>query len=413
MIMRQIILVALCASPLLFSTSCKKTGCMDPNATNYDPEAKKEGDCNYENEPQGSITEDIDSDMTISANEVVTVCGNIDVNAGLTIEEGAMLIMCADAGFNITETGYINAVGTAQNPIIFKGETESKGFWDGMGIYSNNPNNVLNYVTVRDGGSYWGLENSTLFIGSQGKVSIKNSTITNSQENGMYISDDASLNEFENNTFSNCVTGLHLSPFNVKWLDANSDYLTGNDNSYVHVRDGEISSNATWQDIGTPLLTHGLTISGGLTLSAGIEVQVEATENISVSSTGYLKAIATSSNPIQIKGRYNTVGFWGGLKINSNNPNNEFNYVTLQDGGSYWGNEYSNIDLNSSASLKLNNCTIENANNVGVYVGSSCTITCGGQTQTTIAGVESFNTFSSNGTGPDANCSGSCNVFFE
>ena len=386
---------------------------MDPNATNYDPDAVKEGDCDYGGGASLSITEDIDSDMTISANEVVSVCGSIEVNAALTIEEGATLIMCADAGFNVSETGYITAVGTAQNPILIKGETESKGFWDGMGIYSNNPNNILNYVTIRDGGSYWGLEYSTLFIGSQGRVSIKNSTVTNSQENAMYISDDASLDDFENNTFSNSITGLHLSPFNVKWLDANSDYLSGNDNAFVHVRAGDVTSNSTWQDIDAPLLIHGLTVSGGLTLSAGIEIQVEALDNIHVTSTGYLNAIGTSANPIEIKGRYNSVGFWGGLKISSNNPNNEFNYVTLQDGGSYWGNEYSNLDLNSSASIKLNNCTINNANNVGVYIGSSCSITCGGQTQTTIAGVESFNTFSNNGTGPDANCSGSCNVFFE
>ena len=116
-------------------------------------------------------------------------------------------------------------------------------------------------------------------------------------------------------------------------------------------------------------------------------------------------------NKIEIKGRYTTAGFWDGVKFGSTNPNNKLEYVNIADGGNYWGYDYANIFLDGS--LIVDNCTVSNANSWGLNISNSSMITSGGTVQSTPAGVEANNTFSANGSGPDANCTSGCGVNFE
>lgn len=408
---KTIILIA--ASAMLFSVSCKKKGCMDEVAINYSAEAEKDdGSCEYDgNVAPSEITDDITVATTITSGTTV-ICGNINVTAKLTISPGATIIMCAGAALEIEDPGALYAVGTAAEPIVIKGETQTPGFWDGIAVRSNNPENKLDYVTIQDAGSYWGFEDANLFVPDNAKLAISNTTVSNSELNGMYIGSGATISLFSNNTFSNNVTGLTISPENVKELDFNSDYLTGNNNAYVHVLSGDVTADVTWSKLSAPLLLHGLTVSGGLTLSAGIDIMNESTQGIEIETTGYLNAVGTSSENITIRGRYNTVAYWSGIQFNSNNPNNELQYVNVSDGGSYWGFNYSNLQVNSG-SLIIDNCTVSNANSWGLYVGSSSTITSGGSAQTDPAMVEANNTFTNNGTGPDASCTSGCGVYIE
>lgn len=393
--------------------SCKKKGCMDQAAINYSEEAEKDdGSCEYDgNVAPSEIIEDITQPTTITAG-TTTICGNIDVTAKLTISPGATIIMCAGATLEIKDPGAIHAVGTASDPIVFKGETEAAGFWEGIAIRSNNPENKMDFVTVKDAGSYWGFEYSNVFVPDNGRLEITNSTISNSDANGLFINTGASITAFSNNAFTNNSTGLIIDPANVEMLDLNSDYTTGNDNAFIHVLQGDITSDATWNKLSAPLLLHGVDISAGLDLLPGVDIIVEANDLITIESTGYMNAVGTASDNINIQGRYNTVAYWAGIQFTSNNPNNELTYVNVSDGGSYWGYEYSNIHV-LGGSLIIDNCSISDANSWGLYVNSSSTITSGGSTQTDPAIVEANSTFSNNGTGPNASCTGGCGVFFE
>lgn len=48
---------------------------------------------------------------------------------------------------------------------------------------------------------------------------------------------------------------------------------------------------------------------------------------------GFLKAIGTSSKPIIFRGTENVKGHWAGIEIGTDNANNEFQYVKIQDAG--------------------------------------------------------------------------------
>lgn len=394
--------------------SCKKKGCTDPLATNYNEKAKKDDQsCIY---PAASTESVVYDGGNITTNTTFTdknmkICDDIFVSAGLTIPAGTTIIMCAGASIQVESAGYINAVGTAIEPIIIKGETETPGFWEGIAILSNNPNNNLNYVTIKDAGTYWGWEYAGLYVADNAKLSMSNSIISNHQTYGMYLDGDAQISTFSNNTFSNCETGLSLPAKLINKIDGASNYNSNNTNNFIEARTATITSDQTWPKTSTPILINDLYVEAGLTISAGSNIMVEANKAIEVHSTGFLNVDGAASDMITIQGRYSSAGYWAGITFISNNPNNKINYANISDGGEYWGYEYSGIEVEGK--LELNNSNVSNSNSYGVYVYNSAQLLTGGVVQTTVAGVEATNTFTNNGTGANANCTNGCKVYFQ
>ena len=400
------------AAVTLTLVSCKKEGCTDPLAENYDEKATADdGSCTYGTGVVGDeITEDITTPTTIAA-KTIKICDDISITAAVTVEPGATLIMCAGASITVEDNGSFYAVGTDEDPIMIKGETETKGFWEGIAFKSNNPNNKLIYATVKDAGTYWGWEFANVFVDNNAQLEIFNSTISNSDNVGLYINESGTLSGFTNNTFSNNTTGLNIYPTQVSKLDEASNYNDGNINDWIFVRDGTISVDAIWQPLTTPLLLEGLDLDAQLTLKPGSNLQMEADSYIDVKATGALNCPGNAAEPITIAGRFETPAYWSGIIVRSNNPNNVMTHTSVEDGGSYWGYEYSNIHVEGR--LDISSSTIKNANSWGIYVDSGASIYVNGTVETTAGPVEASNTFSNNGTGPDASCTGGCTIFFD
>jgi hypothetical protein len=409
---KRIVMLSLLAFSVAV-VSCKKKGCTDEKATNYSEKAKKDdGSCEYDEDIVTLVITDDINTPTVIEDQTVKISNDISVNSNLTIDAGAIIIMEAGASITIEETGYISAIGTASNPIVIKGETETAAFWEGIGIKSNNPNNKLIHCTVKDAGGYWGWGEAAVFLGDGAKLEMNNSTISNSVNVGLYAEDGSTLPNFSNNTFSQSTTGLNISVTHIKDLDANSNYNSSNTNDFIYVRAGDITTDATWPATTTPYLIHDVDVKAGLTLSPGATFLMEAGAEFYVHSTGFLNAVGTAANPIEIKGRYTSAGYWEGIRISSNNPNNKFAYTQIADGGAYWGFEYSNIYLLDGA-LEIDNCTVSNGNSWGMFISSSSTVKTSGSIQTESSGVEANNTFSGNGAGGDADCTGGCGVHFD
>jgi hypothetical protein len=112
----------------LGAVSCKKEGCTDSTATNYDSKAKKDdGSCTYAAalgtvEKSGHIT----ANETWTSNNIYVLNGKVVVDAGvtLTIEPGTIIKGAEGSDVNasaliIAQGAKINAEGTAAKPIIF------------------------------------------------------------------------------------------------------------------------------------------------------------------------------------------------------------------------------------------------------------------------------------------------------
>lgn len=402
--------------------SCKKEGCTDPLAVNYDANANHDnGLCAYDNTGGGgsgggstTIVDDINLPTTWSGN--LQVCDDINVHAALTIQPGTVINMCAGASINIEPTGSISAIGTATSPIIIKGEVASAGYWEGIIVQSNNPTNQMAYVTVKDAGSYWAWEFSNLKLDDQAKLGVNNCTFSNSERYGFYATGSSTITSFSNNTFSNnTMAGLNITALQVGALDENSNYNVSNGEEFIIVRAGALNTNQVWKRTTTPLLVTGeVSVNAGLTIEPGFHAKFESGSRLDIETSGYLIADGTISQPITLEGRYASAGYWEALAIYSNNPNNSLEYVIVKDGGQYWADDFCSVLIHDQGRVEMNNCTVTNSNSWGMVVRPSCTVISGGAPQTDAAGVMTYNSLSGNGTGSDANCiGGGCTVDFQ
>jgi len=80
----------------------------------------------------------------------------INDNATLTLKPGVRLVFNSGKHLGTGPLGVLNAVGTAEEPILFTGKEKVAGYWNGIEIGSNSTNNILKHTIFEyaGGGSY-------------------------------------------------------------------------------------------------------------------------------------------------------------------------------------------------------------------------------------------------------------------
>ncbi len=335
------------------------------------------------------------------------VQGSLTIYDELIIEEGVELRMASNARITVKGEGLINAVGTADHPITIKGNASSSGYWYTIIVESNNPDNVFDYVSISDGGGESYYSNTSVYIGGSGQLTIKNSSISNSKGYGLYT--DGSIPNFSNNTFSkNGDAPVRINFSRISDLDASSNYADNNYNNYIHVAAANLNQNQEVQSLNVPYFINGnCYIDGDLTLKPGVDFLMASTARIIVRANGSFNAVGTNTEPITIKGKAASVGYWDDIIFESNHPNNEFKHVTIENSGKYDYYYNSTIYVSENASLKINDCTIKDSYGWGIYVRNGANMD-----PSTKVDLENANSFSNNATGSGFNCSDSpCNVY--
>lgn len=165
----KLLSIAVLAAVAFGATSCKKEGCIDSNATNYDEKAKKDdGSCTYD-AVNKVISGEITSDETwsyLDANGNVaqyTLAGGVHVKSGatLTIEQGVVVKSDPNesiAYLLIEQGAKIMAEGTADAPIVFTSGSDSptRGDWGGIIICGKAPINKGTTATAEVGNVLYG-----------------------------------------------------------------------------------------------------------------------------------------------------------------------------------------------------------------------------------------------------------------
>lgn len=128
---KALTVVALSLTALISATSCDRKGCMNPLATNYEEKAKEEdpdSPCEF---AEGELTKSgvITADETWYSYNIYFLKGKVIVPDGvtLTIEAGTIIkgkegIESDASALVVARGGKINAIGTADKPIIFTSE---------------------------------------------------------------------------------------------------------------------------------------------------------------------------------------------------------------------------------------------------------------------------------------------------
>ena len=224
--------------------SCKKEGCTDPLATNYNEEAKKDDEsCVYPtvvDESIVTVSSNITSNTTWTADKVYILAGRITVTSGvtLTIEPGTIIKGQVGTGPNATALiiargAMLMAEGTSTSPIIFTSIADEiepgmiaspnldptfNGLWGGLIVLGNAPisadaaavqiegipasdqnglyggatatdnSGVLRYISIRHGGANIGEGNEIngLTLGGVGSGTvIENIEVIGNQDDGI------------------------------------------------------------------------------------------------------------------------------------------------------------------------------------------------------------------------------------
>lgn len=224
------------------AVSCKKEGCTDVTATNYNEEAKKDdGSCTYEEEGDAvMVSANITSNTTWTKDKVYVLTTRVAIESGavLTIEPGTVIKGEAGTGANATALivargGKLMAEGTATEPIIFTSvadeiqpgtiaspnlDPDFDGLWGGLIVLGNAPisadaasvqiegippsdqnglyggsdaaddSGVLKYISIRHGGANIGEGNEIngLTLGGVGTgTTVENIEVIANQDDGV------------------------------------------------------------------------------------------------------------------------------------------------------------------------------------------------------------------------------------
>jgi hypothetical protein len=138
--MKKTLFLLAIASMVVATTSCKKKGCTDQTALNYNEKAKKDdGSCTYAEEGVVELTGDLNT-QTLTSDKKYLLKGQVFVRTGktLTIQPGTVVMgdKATKGTLIIDRGGKLMADGTASQPIVMtsaaKAGERDKGDWGGL-----------------------------------------------------------------------------------------------------------------------------------------------------------------------------------------------------------------------------------------------------------------------------------------
>ncbi len=345
---------------------------------------------------QASTTElsgTISSDSTLTADRNYLVTGPLTVADGamLTIEPGVHLPFESGAGLYINSNSVLDADGTSSEPITMTATNGNKqaGWWEGVFIFSAEPNNLLNYVEIRHTGS--GSPNSIgeeagVAVAGGSALSVTNTTIAESDAYGLYLNEaDATLDAFSNNTFSGNADAPVYIPFtNIGLIDSGSSFPDG---TTVRVwgttitGDKDVTVNALSDN--TPYrFTDGTSsigvATGGnstVTINPGVEMRFAADVGLHVNDGSVLSAAGTAEDPITMAATTGNAqqGWWQGVFVFSGNANNRLDHVEVRHAGSSSPNSTGDggVVIAGGSALSVTSTTITESGAYGLLMNEA------------------------------------------
>lgn len=321
-----------CLSVLMASLySCDKKD-KDEDGTKTGTEPPIVLDCYYfDNNPKAVLVDNPNAEV-----DYLVTC-RLNINDDVTIEPGVVIEFEKNTGFTIKSEGSLKAIGSQNNKIIFRGTQPNKGHWDGLFFdYSNNANNILDHVVVRDGG---GLARSNrsqggISVYAQSSLTIKNSTINNNEKYGL----SGSLANFnslviENNTFENNEYPVLINTRNLHFFKNNS--FENNQNQVILVRGYQVvEGDITWNKADVPYRVEGSFDMGKvLTIQPGVIIQMPQDGTLKIRETGGLIAVGTAQEPIIFTSTTQAAKAWNGIYVSSKYVGNTIAHAEIHYSG--------------------------------------------------------------------------------
>jgi hypothetical protein len=302
----------------------------------------------------------------------------ITTQSSITINPGVTIVMKSGAGLRVN--GVFRAEGTADSPITIKGESDTRGYWKNIILYSNDNNNIMKYCNISNGGGATITDipaayNANLIIFGKTGLIMSNCIIEKSNALGIFAVN--SLNPtnrnfltFSNNTLrNNKLAPIQTLPANITAIEPNNIF-ENNEANYIEILSGTITGNNTWYAQSAPYMCKGEVVvtgsnSDNLTVREGVEIVFlsDATLASEKNSACYISFNGTANNRIKLRGILPVKGAWGGVCFQTMNILNSVKYTDISDGGGvYFG---SNADSRGNfviGGISTGKCVIQDTN---------------------------------------------------
>jgi len=338
-----------------------------PTATETETPEPAEGtrlECG--SELPGQITEDTvlqrGCTYTVSSNSGP----NVKEGARLSIEPGVEIEVQQGTTIAVDD-GAISAQGTEDNPIEIYGSDAEPGYWGGILVDTDSPDNELTHVTIADaGGVYW---SAALSVNG---ATIRSCTVRNSSTGGIRVDESGDLVDFRDNTIEN-VGGPPIK-IHANKLGALTGTTTFRNNDQSHVlvglrgRNSEtVTDDATWPAMAIPYeCNNGLDVQSSVDIDPGATFQFRegGPYGLFVSEGGQLRADASDGDPITFRGVEETPGSWRGILVRTE-TDNLLDNVEVRHGGGGYREATVGVGIDSPGSLAVRNSTIAEGASVG------------------------------------------------
>ena len=338
-----------------------------------------------------------------------------DVGAVITIEAGATLEFDRSAGLAV-DAGALRAEGTAAAPVTFTSASGDPDDWRGVGIFSSSSQNSFDHAVLSNAGRTWSVINgnnaTNLYVGTNGVVSITNSTFATAGNDGvgLYVNAGSSqLIAFEGNTFDdNDRAAMRITSRQLGSIGAGNVFALNARAGARHIRvasDGDLVSSATWRAVDVPYRffdNHFINDADAvITIEPGTTLEFDRGAGLRVDA-GALSAIGTSDDRIVFTSASGNPDDWRGLGISSNSDDNALDFVTMENAGRSWsvinnGNS-TNLYVDAFSKVAVTNSAFNDSAGWGIYVANNGEVTDAAGDPINPA-TEGGNTFSGNDSG--------------
>lgn len=109
----------------------------------------------------------------------------------LTVEPGTEIIMSAQNWMHLSDKASLVMVGTADDPIIIRGEHDVAGFWLQLNIDSSSPLNEIAHVNFKNAGKTTSTPNGAVLLGRSKFLNIHDVVFSDCFEYGLSVQDAA------------------------------------------------------------------------------------------------------------------------------------------------------------------------------------------------------------------------------
>lgn len=306
---------------------------------------------------------DVDLDLEAGCYEVETLLSVQGTT--LSMQPGVEITFASGSGLAIGQNGVLQAIGTAEEPILMQGQTAMPGEWSGLAfVGSPSSNNRLEYVTVMHaGGSSFGNAGAITLSGGS-RLQVSASVLADNA--GVAVSAaDTSQVSLDSTTVEGNEAALRLAAGTVEGVAADNTF-DANDSNVAVVTGGSVQADATWHAIGIPFHPEShLQIEAALTLEPGVSIAMAQEARINVRVEGQLNAMGTEAAPVTFTGQQAEVGYWAGLSVASKSSNNVLDGCLVEyGGGDNWtgnGDSAGMVYLEADSKLTVRNSVLRNS----------------------------------------------------